>query len=101
MKSIEYGDIPRLSAIPFIVLRGLLLILSRTALILIFFGERAVLGRPVLGWSCVISQFFVSFNCIIDRRFSNFKLSYTVISGADIPARCNLMIAFLFSIFND
>ena len=99
MESIEYGDIPRLSAIPFIVLRGFLLILSRTALI--FFGVRAVLGRPVLGWSCVISQFLVSFNCIIDRRFSNFKLSYTVIRGADIPARCNSMIGFLFSIFND
>ena len=99
MESLEYGDIPRLSAIPFIVLRAFLLILSRTALI--FFGVRAVLGRPVLGWSCVISLFFVSFNCIIDRRFSNFKLSYTVISGGDITARCNSMISFLFSIFND
>ena len=99
MKSMEYGDIPRLSAIPFIVLRGFLLILSRTALT--FFGVRAVLGRPVLGWSCVISQFFVSFNGIIDRRFSNFKLSYTVIRGADIPAKCNSKTAFLFSIFND
>ena len=99
MKSIEYEDIPRLSALPFIVLCGFLLILSYTALI--FFGVHAVLGRPVLGWSCVISQFFVSFNCIIDRRFSNFKLSYTVISGADIPVRCNSMIVFLFSIFND
>ena len=57
MESIEYGDISRLSAIPFIVLRWFLLILSRTALI--FFGVRAVFGRPVLGWSCVISQFFV------------------------------------------
>ena len=83
MESIEYGDIPRLSAIPFIALRGFLLILSRTALI--FFEVRAVLGRPVLGWSCVVSQFFVSFNCIIDRRFSNFKLSYTVIRGLIFP----------------
>ena len=99
MESIEYGNVPRLSAIPFIALCGILLILSRTALI--FFGVRAVLGRPVLGWSCVISQFFVSFNRIIDRRFSNFKLSYTVIREADIPARCNSTIAFLFSIFND
>ena len=99
MESVEYGDIPRLSAIPFIVFRGFLLILSRTALI--FFGVRAVLGRPVLGWSFVISQFFVSFNCIVDRRFSNFKLSYAVIRAAGIPARCNSMIAFLFSIFND
>ena len=74
MENIEYGNIPRLSAIPFIVLREFLLILSRAALI--FFGVRAVLGRPVLGWSCVIFQFFVSFNCIIDRRFSYFKLSY-------------------------
>ena len=98
MKSIEYGDIPRLSAIPFIVLCGFLLILSHTALI--FFGVRAAFGQPVLGWS-VISQFFVSLNCIIDCQFSNFKLSYTVIRGADIPARCNSMIAFLFSIFND
>ena len=92
MESIEYGDIPRLSTIPFIVFRGFL-ILSHTALI--FFQVRAVLGRPVLGWSCVISQFFVSFSCIIDRRFSNFKLSYTVIRGADIPARCNSMTVFL------
>ena len=94
-----YGDIPRLSAIPFIVLRGFLLILSRTALI--FFGVRVVLGRPVLGWSCVISQFFVSFNYIIDRRFSNCKLYCTVMRGADIPTRFNSMIAFLFSIFNN
>ena len=65
IESIECGDIPRVSDIPFIVLRGFLLILSRTALI--FFGARAVLGRPVPGWSCVISQFFVSFNCITDR----------------------------------
>ena len=99
MESIEYGDIPRLSAIPFIVLCGFFLILSHTALI--FFEVHAVLGQPVLGWSCVISQFFVSFNCIIDCQFSNFKLSYTVIRGADIPARCNSMTAFLFSIFND
>ena len=99
MESIEYGDISRLSAIPFIVLHGFLLILSCTALI--FFGVRAVLGQPVLGWSCVISQFFVFFNCYIDHRFSNFKLYLYSNRGADIPARCNLMIAFLFPIFND
>ena len=74
MEIIEYGDISRHSAISFIVLRGFHLIVSSTALI--FFEVRAVFGRPVLGWSCVIFQFFVCFYCIIDRRFSNFKLSY-------------------------
>ena len=43
MESIEYGDIPRLSAIPFIVLRGFLLILFCMALI--FFGVPAVCGQ--------------------------------------------------------
>ena len=54
MESIEFGDIPRLSAISLIVLHGFLLILSHTTLI--FFGVCAVFGRPVLGQSLLFSN---------------------------------------------
>ena len=55
MESIEFGDIPRLSAISLIVLHGFLLILFHKALI--FFGVRVILGQPVLGRPLLFPSF--------------------------------------------